>query len=166
MAGVSEVVALAMRCAGCPNRRSLGFKRSVHPGNGVCSCRSLVTTKPKTGRHGARGTGWQNKCPGAACGLPGPASSLCRGGCRPFSLYPLALRMCNRELRHWRGRSSCMAMPVSCSPSAPRQAPWSICVISTVFYLIVQRHLPTTIVMPFCTDPIGSPPDPCSITHR
>ena len=32
MAGVSEVVAQAMRYAGCPNRRSLGFKRSVPPG--------------------------------------------------------------------------------------------------------------------------------------
>ena len=31
MAGVSEVVAQAMRYAGCPNRRSLGFKRSVPP---------------------------------------------------------------------------------------------------------------------------------------
>ena len=29
VAGVSEVVAQAMRYAGCPNRRSLGFKRSA-----------------------------------------------------------------------------------------------------------------------------------------
>ena len=31
VAGVSGVVAQAMRSAGCPNRRSLGYKRSVPP---------------------------------------------------------------------------------------------------------------------------------------
>ena len=38
-------------------------RTTVACGFGARFCWLLVATKPKSGRHGARGAGWQNKCP-------------------------------------------------------------------------------------------------------
>ena len=58
MAGVSEVVAQAMRYAGCPNRRSLGL-REVFPRGCVTSCPFGPNAVGL--QYGLHGLGWSQR---------------------------------------------------------------------------------------------------------
>ena len=64
--GVGHPTPSGRRCARGSGKQGLGAGGEPSGAQRTCarSYLQLDITKPKAGRHGARGAGWQNKCPG------------------------------------------------------------------------------------------------------